>query len=349
MKIQQRLTDEKTNFNMKDVMTGKINIELISDDEVIDVMFNYLRKNGFPYYEKHNPQKTMRELTIFKSNKILEKNNILDQTMHGCGCAAYYFPHMWSVRCNNHLSPMDVFNDDDKLKIVLKKVWHWCIKHENKTVSMNRIRQGLKIYGGAYGVSNFKPTVAKYIYDIYGGDKVWDMCAGWGGRLLGALSSKKIKIYHATEPSTKTYGGLTDMAYDFGFVGKNVIVEKLSCEDYIPGYNFDLCFTSPPYFDTEKYSNEMTQSYIKYPDYKTWLNDFLYMTIDNCHMALKDDGILALNIANTPQYTTIVKDTKDIFDAIGFKIIKEYKMVLSSIAGKGIKLEPIFICKKQGA
>ena len=71
---------------------------------------------------------------------------------------------------------------------------------------MNRIRQSLKIYNGISSVSNFRPTAAKYIYDTYGGDGVtWDMSCGWGGRLLGALSSNSIKKYIGTEPSSKTF------------------------------------------------------------------------------------------------------------------------------------------------
>ena len=37
-------------------------------------------------------------------------------------------------------------------------------------------------------------------------------------------------------------------------------------ENFVEKNNFDLCFTSPPYFDLERYSGEATQSYLKYPD-----------------------------------------------------------------------------------
>ena len=38
--------------------------------------------------------------------------------------------------------------------------------------------------------------------------------------------------------------------------------------------SLDLCFTSPPYFDTEKYSDEDTQSYKKFPTEDGWVNGF---------------------------------------------------------------------------
>ena len=60
-----------------------------------------------------------------------------------------------------------------------------------------------------------------------------------------------------------------------------------------------MCFTSPPYFDTEKYSEEPTQSYIKFPKENDWISGFLIKTIKNCHYGLKNEGYLALNIAKT--------------------------------------------------
>ena len=54
-------------------------------------------------------------------------------------------------------------------------------------------------------------------------------------------------------------------------------------EEFKPRENtVDLCFTSPPYFDTEKYADEPTQSYIKYPSEKEWIDGFLTQTIQNC-------------------------------------------------------------------
>lgn len=60
-------------------------------------------------------------------------------------------------------------------------------------------------------VSNFRPTSAKYFYNKYGNNGVvWDMCAGWGGRLFGFLSSN-CNTYIGTEPCEKTYNGLIEL------------------------------------------------------------------------------------------------------------------------------------------
>ena len=82
------------------------------------------------------------------------------------------------------------------------------------------------------------------------------MSCGWGGRLLGALSSKKIRHYIGTEPSSKTYNGLLKMSKDFDYIKKKVNIYRQGSEEYTPKKeSLYLCFTSPPYFDTEKYSD----------------------------------------------------------------------------------------------
>ena len=101
-------------------------------------------------------------------------------------------------------------------KAVIKKCWRWCSttvcwRRTNSSIKTNldenRFRQSLKIYTGTQAVSNFRPTAAKMIYEKFGGDAIWDMSCGWGGRLLGFLSSSRPK-YIGTEPSSRTFEGL---------------------------------------------------------------------------------------------------------------------------------------------
>ena len=173
------------------------------------------------------------------------------------------------------------------------------------------------------------------------------MSSGWGGRLLGAYSTFRIKKYIGTEPSTKTYQGLLKMVDDFKYLNKSIEIHKLGSEVFKPKKNsLDLCFTSPPYFDTEKYSDEDTQSYIKYPNEDDWLNGFMYNTLLNCKYGLKNDGYLVLNIANTKSAQNIEKGLLDLAKKIGFKYIKTMQLTLSAINGAGYKYEPIYIFRR---
>ena len=69
--------------------------------------------------------------------------------------------------------------------------------------------------------------------------------------------------------------------------------------------------------------------------------------IHNCHIGLKDSGILIINIANVSTAPTLEQDTVSLAMKEGFILKDTLKLILSSIAGKGIKYEPVFIFKKE--
>lgn len=315
----------------------------------LEVIFQYHRRNGFPHYNVpyHMRVQQMKSLQNFDETTIFKDGN-LDQTMHGLSLAWTYFPHWVEVECGGgKMKPIDYWNDDDKLREIIRKTWEWQKKHGNGTFTLNRLRQNFKIYGGNQSVSNFRPSVAKWIYNHYAPNGViWDMSCGWGGRLVGFLVSQS-KKYIGTEPSTKTFVGLTQLKTDLNISDKEVELHCTGSEVFRPEKDsLDLCFTSPPYFDTEKYSDEPTQSYIKYPTRDSWLNVFLRTTMENCHYGLKTGKHMLINIADTPKHKDIEENTVRIATEIGFEHIDTHYLILSSVSGKGQKLEPIFVMKK---
>jgi len=344
-------------YDEKDVEFERIvnNLDDYDVDYGVKVIFDYYRRHGFPHYtiredEKHEH---MRKLQRFDTNTILDGDKVV-QTMHGLRMAWTYFPHFWEVQCGTAMrTPMETFLDDEKFKAVIKKCWRWCsttYKGENEgtknTFHENRLRQSLKIYTGTQAVSNFRPTAAKLIYEKFGGDVIWDMSCGWGGRLIGFLASSR-KKYIGTEPSSLTFEGLQKIKKDFFYLKKSVELHRLGSEEFIPDRNsLDLCFTSPPYFDTEKYSDEDTQSYIKFPTKEDWVNGFLKKTIENCYRGLKSGGYMLYNIANTPKYKFIEEETQRIAKELGFVQNDTLQLTLSSVMGAGYKYEPIFVFKK---
>ena len=56
--------------------------------------------------------------------------------------------------------------------------------------------------------------------------------------------------------------------------------------------HFDTVFTSPPYFDVERYSDEDTQSWVRYKTIEDWNKNFLQKTLGNIIPTLKEGGIL---------------------------------------------------------
>jgi len=148
----------------------------------------------------------------------------------------------------------------------------------------------------------FPPIVARNTciqFGINADDKVLDPCAGWGGRMIGI--STVSNSYTCFEPSTKTYNGLLKLAE---FIKKmnpefKADVNKLPFEDAkLKKESFDFAITSPPYYDTEYYSDEKTNSLNCYKTFDDWVNGFYLPLIRNTMRALKPGKIFVLNIGS---------------------------------------------------
>ena len=61
---------------------------------------------------------------------------------------------------------------------------------------------------------------------------------------------------------------------------------------------FDIIFTSPPYFNVERYSYDDTQSWVRYKDIDSWNHQFLHKAIDEMWPTLKSGGKLCVNISD---------------------------------------------------
>jgi hypothetical protein len=312
-------------------------------------IFQYYRENGFPYYDTSHESrsKEFEKLMSYDSTNLIDDEGVVKQTMHGLGLAWSYFPESFNVKCGNKISPLEAFNDDIIFMNIIRKRLKM-----GTYVSDSGIRKMIKMYSGVQGVSNFRPTAAAAIYNRYAPNGVvWDMSGGWGGRLLGAISGG-VKEYYATEPSKHAFDGLHDLAEDF-FPDFNYNIFKTGSETWIPEKNmFDLCFTSPPYFDLEKYSDEPSQSYIKYGTKKEWVDGFLYQTFENCYHGLKKDKYMLINIADPKSNGKISLEEETINTAlkVGFTYNGFLKLQLSNPMSKNrsgaFKYEPIFKFKK---
>lgn len=155
---------------------------------------------------------------------------------------------------------------------------------------------------GVQYVNEFPPHVARELYKehrLSKESKILDPCAGWGGRMLGA--SAVTDYYEAFEPCSATHKGLIELSkfinsMNTSFVAK---VHKLPFEDAVLEDNFyDFALTSPPYFNTEKYSCEETDSATRYKNFENWCEKFFIPLIEKTMEALKPDATFVLNIGS---------------------------------------------------
>lgn len=158
--------------------------------------------------------------------------------------------------------------------------------------------------GGAMA-SNFRPMNAKALYEKYTPKNgvIFDYACGFGGRLLGALSSKNNYTYIGTDPNSETFENLNTLGrYIESVTGRknSYRILKIGSENFKPsvGETVDYAFSSPPYFNLEQYTEEKTQCYNKFPDIYDWFEGYVRETIKNIYHVLKHDRYYSVNIAD---------------------------------------------------
>jgi len=315
-----------------------------------------MNTSEFPIYSLNREEKREHLLTLLDRNfGEWVQDGIIKQTGFGQPICWHYHPHSWSVQCGGMLTPMRVFTHHLDDALVRRKALGPC-------ESDSDLRKALRAYSGAQGVSNFSAGAAAALYHRYlpsAGGVVWDCSAGWGGRLLGALVSPRVKKYVGTEPSSLTHAGLMEMKNELpyllnvmGYPSPIVDLYRIGSEDFRPKPgSLSMCLSSPPYAGHEKYSDEPTQSYIKFPTNELWMNEYMRMTLENCRGGLKHDGFLVMNLADTKAYPTLTTDFLALAKRTGFKLVETLQLALSKMVGTdkqsaSHKLEPVYAFRK---
>ena len=135
---------------------------------------------------------------------------------------------------------------------------------------------------GTYIATQFKPVVAKAIYDITNAKTVLDTSCGWGDRLAGFFASDA-EEYYGCDPNPNTYQRYQEQISSYNKLlskPKKVQIWRCGAEDlpYHKLPKIDCAFTSPPYFSTEEYNkggeHQEDQSWHKFNEYDKWRDDF---------------------------------------------------------------------------
>ena len=341
-----------------------------SEDEVVqekliqDVFDIYRSVNLVPitYYDLEGCREHMIELGQ-KSFKVENKKISVGGTA-GQAFSRFWFPNMQDAYTRNDkmVGLKSRFYNDTRLKRAIKI----CFKYRdegNQCVMPRNIRRALDLVSGGT-IANFKPMNARAIWEHlcwdFGGNLL-DFSCGYGGRMLGALSSRMRYHYTGIEPNTKTYEGLNALGelLQSCQLGKGYELHQTPSEDFNPpAEHFDAAFSSPPYFNLETYSDESTQCMNRYNSLDDWFSGYVEPTISMLHRSLVKNGVYAVNIAD---YKTdkdefkIVERWLDTSVKIGFSYEDKVDMMLNVRPGVGnnkdessFKSEGVYIFKKVG-
>ena len=309
----------------------------------IDKVFDIYRSiNLVPiiYFTEKGLINAVREFKSISYNTVKNTKISLGNNK-GQPLSRFLFPNMMTAepkgRGSNSLK--DRFYDDKKLKRAIKICYD--MREGNKLVYPTAIRRALELVTGE-NIQNFKPqnarALAEHLCPVLWGN-VYDYSAGYGGRLLGISCSNMSYNYIGIDPNTETikylnyFNEILDEAV--GFKGK--IIQNVS-EEYQPK-DIDLAFSSPPYFNLEKYSDEETQCMVRYRTLDEWFSGYAEPTIENIYNSLNQDGIFATNIADYKTYGKkeykVVDDWIALSERVGFRHVGTIKMMLNTRPGVG--------------
>ena len=277
----------------------------------------------------------------------LKGNGTLRQTLR------MYFDRLrWSyTRKDSKYTPMQVLMDEG----LLEQLWQ---RVESKPDLFPEGRNTVRSFQTAIGVgwskcrsvANFPVKEARKVYEKYCpvGGLIYDPSAGFGARMSAALLGGW--SYVATDPNKDLYPILNEyhsMLIESEFVSPSQYfsVYCQGSEEFIPELEgkVDFAFTSPPYFNLEKYSDDEGASTKHYNNFAAWGRHYVIPTIRNIRSYLKSGAKVCINIKNLHSGEKLYDKWCEVFRKIGgFKELDPHVVNINRRHygnGKGVTLE----------
>jgi len=341
--IIQQISDAIVEFEIK------LPYREISYDEMVD---EYTKLKNLKF-------KKLSSIGVWGSKfdyKYEFNNHYIENTNIGNKASDYFHQvQRWKCDATGYPSPQKTWETERFRLTLFKALFSLKVKEINPTVLRNLI--SLRKYIAA----QFRPSAAKYIYDYFQAETVLDFSMGWGDRILGAHASEYVKKYVGFDPNLSLIDGYTKQIIQYQQLGTPMKFKLYPWGAESPQIElqdeFDLVFTSPPYFDKEKYDQSESQSYMKFKKFDDWMQNFLFESIKLRTTNLKSGGHLVINISDI--YTR--KKRFEICDSMNDYIAStgqfEYKGAIGlrmpkrpmskSSGTVGIYGEPIWVWKKK--
>jgi len=312
-------------------------------DSVVNAVFEIYRSiNLVPiiYYTEKGLQTAIKDFSTYDYNKVDDYRVGLGNN-RGQPISRFLFPNMMTAepKGRGHNSVRDRFYNDTKLKRAIRLCFE--AREGEHLARPTALRRALELVTGE-NIQNFKPqnarTIVEHLCPVMWG-RVYDYSMGYGGRLLGVSSSRMKYQYIGVDPNTETYKYLEYLNSLIDQVHRTQ--SELHCstsEEYQP-QEIDLAFSSPPYFNLEKYSDEDTQCMVRYRTMDEWFEGYAEPTMENIYRGLNSDGIFATNIADYKSYGNksyaVVDRWISTAAKIGFTHAGTIRMMLNTRPGVG--------------
>ena len=270
-----------------------------------------------------------KPLAVFSSQDCYERFDALSDHFNETA-------RIKAKRCDSR-SPYEFWNDETSLREILT------IAFEQEKITPHLVRS--LIYEQVQEAKQFRPSWVRGILKLLFSDtrdlEVLDMSAGWGDRLLACMSMDT--KYHGFDPNTTLSSGHQKMIRIFGNNKRHTIEYKPFEDAELEKEKYDVCISSPPFFDLEHYCEEDTQSIKRYPKLRAWMEGFLFPSLRKIWDALKYGGYMALHLGDT--YRFRICDAMNHY--IDEKLVDSYYQGAIGIVGEKKRPTPVWVWQKR--
>lgn len=154
--------------------------------------------------------------------------------------------------------------------------------------------------------NNFPVTICHEVLrrvfntDTFTGLKWLDMSAGWGDRMIAAAAMNM--YYTGFDPNTSLLFGYQQIKQLLDPQDRITYSMIPFEESTLQNGEYDVAFTSPPFFDVEVYQkDDINQSINKFSTYELWMSEFMLPSLRKMWDAIRLEGYLVLYIADSKQ------------------------------------------------
>lgn len=296
-----------------------------------------LKRTPFPFPEPLSREEALKELgRVKRSTAGIEKWSPV-----GLRLCSSLFPNRYKATYKSRVSAWDGWHDEKHLLRAIR----FQVRVGDPLVPRRVLRA---LTANCRTPTIFRPVVARYLYERYCpvGGTVWDPCAGYGGRLLGALAAGV--RYVASEVEPETVQGNLRLAELLGMLDR-VDVREARAEDFDPGV-VDMVFTSPPYYRAELYGRSAGQSVLRHQAFDDWIGGFLRPVVQRSWDCLPGGGVLVLNVADVKigrrQYPIVDRAISEAV-AVGFGHEETLQMPLARLNRGRRATEPLLVFRRK--
>ena len=195
----------------------------------------------------------------------------------------------YNINFYEFIERIDEFREKKFIQTMLQ--YYATVKNKNNTKNKYVVLK--EVYNICISAINIiRPLVYMEIYTKYKPKSVLDFCAGWGGAAV-ASAALNIPKYLGIEINTHLkapYNELLSYLKTKSSSDIQMIFDSALNIDY-DGLNYDLVFTSPPYYFIQKYENN-----VEYVD-KIHMNEHFYKPIfTKVYNGLQPGGHFIINV-----------------------------------------------------